>query len=240
MRPAPRPSRSSSGSRCSWVRAAGGTCRTRPARSATARSSTSGTWRCGSSRHRGRGRITWHSSWARVEDVIAGDLDGVRGARSILAPPDEAAWQRSVAALRSVAPGARWLPGHGDVVERLDGGRRRPEAAAMDDRADRPHDRWHRPGRSRDHRISPTRLTSDLPVGHRRSCSLAGVSGRRRLARLDRGKDDLRRPATRSSSSLGSGYLAVCAVADRCGAVPTGTRTRDRRLPMLVVGRRSC
>jgi len=46
-------------------------------------------------------------------DVIAGDLDGVRGARSILGPPDEAAWQRSVAALRSVAPGARWLPGHG-------------------------------------------------------------------------------------------------------------------------------
>ena len=44
--------------------------------------------------------------------VVAGDLDGVRGARSILGPPDEAAWQRSVAALRSVAPRARWLPGH--------------------------------------------------------------------------------------------------------------------------------
>jgi glyoxylase-like metal-dependent hydrolase (beta-lactamase superfamily II) len=48
-------------------------------------------------------------------DVIAGDLDGVRGVRSILGPPDEAAWQRSVAALRSVAPEARWLPGHGAV-----------------------------------------------------------------------------------------------------------------------------
>ena len=47
--------------------------------------------------------------------VITGDLDRVRGARSILGPPDEAAWQRSVAALRSVAPGAQWLPGHGSV-----------------------------------------------------------------------------------------------------------------------------
>ena len=47
--------------------------------------------------------------------VIVGDLDGGRGARSIFGPPDEAAWQRSVAALRSVAPGARWLPGHGEV-----------------------------------------------------------------------------------------------------------------------------
>ena len=44
--------------------------------------------------------------------VIAGDLDGVRGARSILGSPDEAAWTRSAAALRSAAPGARWLPGH--------------------------------------------------------------------------------------------------------------------------------
>jgi glyoxylase-like metal-dependent hydrolase (beta-lactamase superfamily II)/8-oxo-dGTP pyrophosphatase MutT (NUDIX family) len=49
------------------------------------------------------------------ELVIAGDLDGGRGARSILRPPDEAAWQRSVAVLRSVAPRARWLPGHGEV-----------------------------------------------------------------------------------------------------------------------------
>ena len=47
--------------------------------------------------------------------VIAGDLDGARGARAILGPPDEAAWTRSVAALRSAAPDARWLPGHGAV-----------------------------------------------------------------------------------------------------------------------------
>jgi glyoxylase-like metal-dependent hydrolase (beta-lactamase superfamily II)/8-oxo-dGTP pyrophosphatase MutT (NUDIX family) len=49
--------------------------------------------------------------------VISGDLDGLRGARSILGPPDEAAWQRSVAVLRSAAPGARWLPGHGPASE---------------------------------------------------------------------------------------------------------------------------
>jgi glyoxylase-like metal-dependent hydrolase (beta-lactamase superfamily II)/8-oxo-dGTP pyrophosphatase MutT (NUDIX family) len=44
--------------------------------------------------------------------VLAGDLDGVRGARSIVGAPDEAAWRRSMAALRTVAPAARWLPGH--------------------------------------------------------------------------------------------------------------------------------
>jgi glyoxylase-like metal-dependent hydrolase (beta-lactamase superfamily II)/8-oxo-dGTP pyrophosphatase MutT (NUDIX family) len=45
--------------------------------------------------------------------AIAGDLEGARGVRSIFGPSDEAAWQLSVAALRSAAPGARWLPGHG-------------------------------------------------------------------------------------------------------------------------------
>jgi recombination protein RecT len=44
--------------------------------------------------------------------VISGDLDGRRGARSVVASPDEAAWQRSVAVLRSAAPGATWLGGH--------------------------------------------------------------------------------------------------------------------------------
>jgi glyoxylase-like metal-dependent hydrolase (beta-lactamase superfamily II) len=44
--------------------------------------------------------------------AITGDLDGVRGARSVLAPPDEAAWQRSVADLKAAAPGAIWLGGH--------------------------------------------------------------------------------------------------------------------------------
>lgn len=46
--------------------------------------------------------------------VIAGDLDGVRGARSVPGPVDEAAWSRSVARLRSVAPGAPWFGGHPD------------------------------------------------------------------------------------------------------------------------------
>lgn len=44
--------------------------------------------------------------------AISGDLDGVRGYRSIPGPTDDAAWARSVAVLRSVAPGARWLGGH--------------------------------------------------------------------------------------------------------------------------------
>jgi glyoxylase-like metal-dependent hydrolase (beta-lactamase superfamily II)/8-oxo-dGTP pyrophosphatase MutT (NUDIX family) len=45
--------------------------------------------------------------------VLAGDLDGRRGKRSIFGPSDDAAWQRSVSVLRSAAPLARWLPGHG-------------------------------------------------------------------------------------------------------------------------------
>ena len=44
--------------------------------------------------------------------AVTGDLDGQRGARSVLAPPDEGAWQRSVADLASVAPEAVWLDGH--------------------------------------------------------------------------------------------------------------------------------
>jgi glyoxylase-like metal-dependent hydrolase (beta-lactamase superfamily II)/8-oxo-dGTP pyrophosphatase MutT (NUDIX family) len=44
--------------------------------------------------------------------VLAGDLEGVRGARSIPGPPDPAAWASSVERLRALAPGARWLGGH--------------------------------------------------------------------------------------------------------------------------------
>jgi glyoxylase-like metal-dependent hydrolase (beta-lactamase superfamily II)/8-oxo-dGTP pyrophosphatase MutT (NUDIX family) len=47
--------------------------------------------------------------------VLAGDLDGVRGARAMPAPGDDAAWARSVARLRAEAPGARWLGGHPDT-----------------------------------------------------------------------------------------------------------------------------
>jgi glyoxylase-like metal-dependent hydrolase (beta-lactamase superfamily II)/8-oxo-dGTP pyrophosphatase MutT (NUDIX family) len=54
--------------------------------------------------------------------AVTGDLDGRRGARSVPGPPDEAAWQRSVAALRAAAPGATWLGGHppidsGEMIE---------------------------------------------------------------------------------------------------------------------------
>jgi glyoxylase-like metal-dependent hydrolase (beta-lactamase superfamily II)/8-oxo-dGTP pyrophosphatase MutT (NUDIX family) len=44
--------------------------------------------------------------------AVAGDLDGVRGARSVFGETDEAQWQQSVARLRGVAPDARWLGGH--------------------------------------------------------------------------------------------------------------------------------
>ena len=44
--------------------------------------------------------------------VIAGDLDGQRGARSIPGPRDEGALADSVARIRHLAPGARWLTGH--------------------------------------------------------------------------------------------------------------------------------
>lgn len=44
--------------------------------------------------------------------VIAGDLDGVRGARSVPGPRDETALARSVARLCSVAPDAPWFGGH--------------------------------------------------------------------------------------------------------------------------------
>jgi glyoxylase-like metal-dependent hydrolase (beta-lactamase superfamily II) len=44
--------------------------------------------------------------------VVTGDLDGVRGARSIFGPGDEAALEASIARLRGVAPVARWLGGH--------------------------------------------------------------------------------------------------------------------------------
>ncbi|MDP9483240.1 MAG: MBL fold metallo-hydrolase, partial [Chloroflexota bacterium] len=47
--------------------------------------------------------------------AVTGDLHGVRGARSIFGLADEAAWERSVARLRSVAPHATWLAGHPTV-----------------------------------------------------------------------------------------------------------------------------
>ena len=59
--------------------------------------------------------LEWESSAFVVGDggfVISGDLDGVRGARSMFRPVDEERWQESLARLRSMAPDARWLGGH--------------------------------------------------------------------------------------------------------------------------------
>jgi len=59
--------------------------------------------------------LEWASSAFVVGDgefAISGDLDGVRGARSIFRPVDDERWQQSVLRLRSVAPDARWLGGH--------------------------------------------------------------------------------------------------------------------------------
>jgi glyoxylase-like metal-dependent hydrolase (beta-lactamase superfamily II) len=44
--------------------------------------------------------------------VLAGDLGGVRGARCMPGPADDAAWAGSVARLRSAAPDVPWLVGH--------------------------------------------------------------------------------------------------------------------------------
>jgi glyoxylase-like metal-dependent hydrolase (beta-lactamase superfamily II)/8-oxo-dGTP pyrophosphatase MutT (NUDIX family) len=44
--------------------------------------------------------------------LISGDLDGVRGARSIPGPVDRDAMAASVARVRAAAPDATWLPGH--------------------------------------------------------------------------------------------------------------------------------
>ena len=44
--------------------------------------------------------------------LISGDLVGPRGARAVFGPPDDRAWQASLARLSDIAAGARWLPGH--------------------------------------------------------------------------------------------------------------------------------
>jgi glyoxylase-like metal-dependent hydrolase (beta-lactamase superfamily II)/8-oxo-dGTP pyrophosphatase MutT (NUDIX family) len=47
--------------------------------------------------------------------AVTGDLDGVRGARSIFGPVDDAVLERSIARLRAAAPDARWLGGHPSI-----------------------------------------------------------------------------------------------------------------------------
>ncbi len=44
--------------------------------------------------------------------LVSGDLDGVRGARSIPGPSDQVAWAASIERVRMLAPNATWLPGH--------------------------------------------------------------------------------------------------------------------------------
>jgi len=44
--------------------------------------------------------------------VLAGDLDGIRGARSLPGPADAAAWTASAARVRAMAPDVPWLGGH--------------------------------------------------------------------------------------------------------------------------------
>ena len=48
----------------------------------------------------------------RAVAILSGDLDGVRGTRSLPGPADEAAWARSVARLRAAAADAPWFGGH--------------------------------------------------------------------------------------------------------------------------------
>jgi glyoxylase-like metal-dependent hydrolase (beta-lactamase superfamily II) len=44
--------------------------------------------------------------------ALTGDLDGIRGARSIPGPSDDRAWTTSRTRLAALAPNARWLGGH--------------------------------------------------------------------------------------------------------------------------------
>jgi glyoxylase-like metal-dependent hydrolase (beta-lactamase superfamily II) len=49
--------------------------------------------------------------------ALVGDLDGPRGARSILGPPDEVAWASSLQRLVDLAPTARHLTGHPPTLD---------------------------------------------------------------------------------------------------------------------------
>jgi glyoxylase-like metal-dependent hydrolase (beta-lactamase superfamily II)/8-oxo-dGTP pyrophosphatase MutT (NUDIX family) len=59
--------------------------------------------------------------------VVAGDLGGLRGARTVLPAADAAATAASIERLRTFAPAAAWLSGHPDPVG-VDAGRAHPEA----------------------------------------------------------------------------------------------------------------
>ena len=55
-----------------------------------------------------------------LQFAISGDLDGRRGSRAIVAPPDPLATAASRARLEALAPAARWLVGHPAATDQLD------------------------------------------------------------------------------------------------------------------------
>ena len=60
----------------------------------------------------GRGASLGASPGSGAVFALVGDLDGERGARSILGPADRVAWNASLARLAAAAPGAQRLTGH--------------------------------------------------------------------------------------------------------------------------------
>ena len=56
-----------------------------------------------------------HLAFVIGPDIITGDLVGARADRAILGPPDDAAWESSIARLNELAP-ARLFPGHGEPL----------------------------------------------------------------------------------------------------------------------------
>ena len=64
-----------------------------------------------------RARIMSPSSPTTAAIAVVGDLDGVRGARSIPGPPDESAWTASRERVAAIVPPDRWLTGHPRLTE---------------------------------------------------------------------------------------------------------------------------
>ena len=64
-----------------------------------------------------RDHVTFVAEAASI--AIVGDLNGVRGSRSITGPPDEVAWAESRERLAGIVPADRWLTGHPPTTERV-------------------------------------------------------------------------------------------------------------------------
>ena len=185
-----------------------------PRARAMATSSTSGTWRCGSSRRPGRDRITWHSSWARVETsspaISMAFAASGRSSRHRTRPPGSGPWQLSVPWRRMHAGSPATAMSR---AERLTGGSSRPEGCLGGHRTDAAARSMARPGRSRrpphlpdapDPRSSPWVIPFVLVAGRRRSSPPGSIGPRQRRSPG---------PVTRSgSSSASSGYLGYAPV----------------------------